>query len=115
MIKERKDIDNVETLVLAEDIFIPKNHHQAMHTGLSIYWAKVEKAESEGLKKKDTYELVDEINVSPVTKIMPGKWVYAIKVDSNGRIVRFKARLTARGDLVDAEELDFQDVVFSCR
>ena len=40
----------------------------------------------------------------------PGKWVYAIKVDSNGKVVRFKARLTARGDLVDAEELDFQDV-----
>ena len=33
-----------------------------------------------------------------------------LQVDSNGRVVRFKARLTARGDLVDAEELDFQDV-----
>ena len=88
--KDRKDIDNVETL-FAYDIFIPKNHHQAMHTGLSIYWAKAEKAESDGLKKKDTYELVDEINVPPGTKIIPGKWVYAITVDSNGKVIRFKA------------------------
>ena len=81
-----------------------------MHTGFAIQWTKAENSESEGLKKKETYELVDEINVSPGTRIIPGKWVYAIKVDSNGRIVRFKARLTARGDLVDAEELDFQNV-----
>ena len=73
-----------------------------MHTGFSIYWARAENFESEGLKKKDTYELVDEINVPPGTRIIPGKWVYAIKVDSNGRVVRFKARLTAFGDLVDA-------------
>ena len=53
---------------------------------------------------------MDEVNVPPGTKIIPGKWVYAIKVDSTAKVVRFKARLTARGDLVDAEELDFQDV-----
>jgi len=46
-----------------------------MHTGFAIQWVKAENSESEGLKKKETYELVDEIDVPPGTKIIPGKWV----------------------------------------
>jgi hypothetical protein len=109
LIRDRKDLDRVETLY-AEDIPIPKNHVQATKSSFHIHWTGAEKDEIGGLKKKDTFETVDEINVPPGTKIIPGKWVYAIKVDSTGKVVRFKARLTARGDLVDAEELDFQDV-----
>ena len=71
VIRDRKEVDNVES-IHAEDIFIPKNHHQAMHTGFSIYWTKAEKSETDGLKTKDTYELVDEINLPPGTKIIPG-------------------------------------------
>ena len=109
LIRDRKDVDNLET-IYAEDITIPKSHVQATKSAFVIQWTKAEESEITGLKRKDTYEIVDEINVPPGTKIIPGKWVYAIKVDSNGKVVRFKARLTARGDLVDAEELDFQDV-----
>ena len=109
LVRDRKDLDRVETLY-AEDITIPKNHVQAIKSAFTIQWTTAEKDEIGGLKKKDTFETVDEINVPPGTKIIPGKWVYAIKVDSTGKVVRFKARLTARGDLVDAEELDFQDV-----
>jgi hypothetical protein len=109
LIRDRRDVDNLET-IYAEDITIPKSHVQATKSTFVIHWTRAEESEISGLKKKDTFELVDEINVPPGTKIIPGKWVYAIKVDSNGKVVRFKARLTARGDLVDAEELDFQDV-----
>ena len=109
LIRDRQDVDNVES-IYAEDISIPKSHVQATKSAFVIHWTRAEESEISGLKKKDTYEIVDEINVPPGTKIIPGKWVYAIKVDSNGKVVRFKARLTARGDLVDAEELDFQDV-----
>jgi hypothetical protein len=109
LVRDRKDLDRVETLY-AEDITIPKNHVQATKSAFTVQWTHAEKDEVGGLKKKDTFETVDEINVPAGTKIIPGKWVYAIKVDSTGKVVRFKARLTARGDLVDAEELDFQDV-----
>ena len=80
-----------------------------MKSAFVIQWSKAEKSETEGLKKKDTFELVDEINVPAGFKIIPDNWVYVIKVDSTGKVVRFKARLTARGDLVEADELDFQD------
>ena len=97
LIRDRKDVDNLET-IYAEDITIPKSHVQATKSAFVIQWTKAEESEITGLKRKDTYEIVDEINVPPGTKIIPGKWVYAIKVDSNGKVVRFKARLTARGD-----------------
>jgi hypothetical protein len=108
LIRDRKDINNIES-IYAEDLSIPKTHVKAIKSAFSIQWAKAEKSENEGVKKKDTFEIVDKINVPPGCKIIPDKWIHAIKLDSTGRVVRFKARLTARGDLEDAEELDFQD------
>jgi hypothetical protein len=64
-------------------------------------------SENKGLKEKDCYDICD---LPEGETVIPFKWVYAVKVDSNGRIIRFKARLTARGDLVDVEELDFQEI-----
>ena len=84
--------------IYAEDITVPKSHVQATKSAFVIQWTKAEDAEITGLKRKDTFEIVDDINVPPGFKIIPGKWVYAIKVDSNGKVVRFKARLNARGD-----------------
>ena len=91
LIRDRKDVDNFES-IYAEDITIPKSHVQATKSTFVIHWTRAEESEISGLKKKDTYEIVDEINVPPGTKIIPGKWVYALKVDSNGKVVRFKAR-----------------------
>ena len=72
LIRDRKDLNRVETLY-AEDIPIPNNHVQATKSSFHIQWAKAEKDEVGGLKKKDTFETVDEINVPPGTKIIPGK------------------------------------------
>ena len=77
LIRDRRDVDNLET-IHAEDITIPKSHVQATKSTFVIHWTKAEESEISGLKKKDTFELVDEINVPPGTKIIPGKWVYAI-------------------------------------
>ena len=62
LIRDRKDLDRVETLY-AEDIPIPKNHVQATKSSFHIHWIGAEKDEIGGLKKKDTFETVDEINV----------------------------------------------------
>ena len=72
LIRDRKDLDRVETLY-AEDIPIPNNHVQATKSSFQIHWAKAEKDEVGGLKRKDAFETVDEINVPPGTKIIPGK------------------------------------------
>ena len=92
VIRDRKDIDNLEN-IYAEDISIPNTHPQAMKSAFSILWAKAEKSESDGLKRKETYELVDEISLPPGTKSYPEngstplKWIQmgescASKLDS---------------------------------
>ena len=109
MIKERGADENLDEFS-AEDVKVPKSHSQATHSALSFYWVKAEESELKGIKYKDCYEIIDIEDVPAGESIIPAKWVYAVKLNSNGKIVRFKARLTARGDLVDIEDLDFQDI-----
>ena len=78
LIRDRKDLDRVETLY-AEDIPIPTNHVQATKSSFHIQWSGAEKDEIGGLKKKDTFETVDEINVPPGTRIIPGKWIQLVR------------------------------------
>ena len=109
MIKERGADENLDEFS-AEDVKVPKSHSQATHSALSFYWVKAEESELKGIKLKDCYEIIDIEDVPAEETIIPAKWVYAVKLNSNGKIVRFKARLTARGDLVDIEDPDFQDI-----
>ena len=65
LIRDRTDVDNVES-IYAEDISIPKSHAQVTKSAFVIQWVKAEESEITGLKRKDTYEIVDEINVPPL-------------------------------------------------
>ena len=91
----------------AEDVHIPQSAEGAMRSTHAKFWKDAMDSENKGLKEKDCYDICD---LPEGETVIPFKWVYAVKVDSNGRIIRFKARLTARGDLVDVEELDFQEI-----
>lgn len=50
--------------------------------------------EMKSLRKNDTYELVD---LPKGRKALRNKWVYKIKRDSNGDLIKYKARLIAKG------------------
>ena len=50
--------------------------------------------EVNSLKDNNTYDLVKK---TKNMEIIPTKWVYTLKKDENGNVVRFKARLVARG------------------
>ena len=86
---------------------IPNSHPEAMKSTFAKFWADAEQSERKDLLEKECYEIVD---LPAGEKIIKFKWVYAVKGSSKGHVVRFKARLTARGDLVDIDDLDFDDV-----
>lgn len=46
----------------------------------------------EELKKNTTWQLVSDYNIELDDRLVSGKWVFKVKRDINGAIVRFKAR-----------------------
>ena len=57
-------------------------------------WIMAIQEEYESLMKNGTWELVE---LPPGKNLVTCKWVFKAKHDANGNIVRFKARLVARG------------------
>ena len=58
---------------------------------------KAANIEWEALFHKETWEIVDQDEA--IQQIMPLKWVFTYKTDSDGYLAKFKARLVVRGDL----------------
>jgi len=53
-------------------------------------------AELDGVRSKATWVLVDQPD-DKRTKILRSKWVYDLKIDNDGYVLRFKARIVAVG------------------
>src|ERR1051325_1315530 len=64
------------------------------------------KEELKSIKKNSTWELV---NLPKRKKEIRVKWVYKVKVNSKGEIVKHKARLVAKGFL-QREGIDYDEV-----
>jgi hypothetical protein len=62
-------------------------------------------AELKGLKDSGCYI---ETQLPPGKRAIFSKWVLAVKTDSFGQLLKFKARCTARGDMLRDDE--FEDV-----
>ena len=85
--------------------FIPKTYVQAIACEDSAFWIKAMEEELEGLKDAGCFE----IEVLPDgANAIPAKWVFTVKTDSLGRLVRYKARLVAGGHRQE-EGIDFNE------
>ena len=76
----------------------PRNRKEAQ---ASNYWPQYLDAESEEMvvhQENATWTLVPRHSVPKGAKILRTKWVYDDKKGQDGKIVRFKARLTAMGN-----------------
>ncbi|RDY14617.1 Copia protein, partial [Mucuna pruriens] len=68
-------------------------------------WLKAMKDEINSIEKNQTWELVDPPSNK---KLIPLKWVYKVKVNPRGEVVKNKARLVAKGFLQKAG-IDYGD------
>ena len=73
---------------------MPATLTEAMKTPWAHEWAAAVIEEWLSLVANDTWILVDH---QPWMKVLPCRWVLAIKTDERGRFQRFKARLVAGG------------------
>lgn len=68
-------------------------------------WRQAMKSEMESIEKNGTWELTE---LPPGHKVIGLKWIYKIKRDANGNIVKHKARLVAKG-YVQEKGVDFDE------
>jgi hypothetical protein len=85
----------------------PSSHVEAMRHEYVEKWQAAEKAEIESWKEMHVYS---ETPWLPEYNVIPLKWVYTYKLDLDDFIIKFKARLVARGDLAPIPN----DDVYAC-
>ena len=74
--------------------FEPANRKQMLETQYVNKWIEGEKEELAPIKKNDVWHKVPP----PLgTKVLPLKWIYKVKKDRMGTVVRNKCRLVAQG------------------
>nr|GAT59056.1 predicted protein [Mycena chlorophos] len=83
----------------------PRNLAEAKRSPDWPHWEKAIREELEMLEKNGTWELADAPHHA---NIVGNKWVFRIKRDAAGRVVRYKARLVAQG-FSQVEGVDYFD------
>jgi hypothetical protein len=84
----------VQLLPIRPNVAVPGNIHHALSGEDSSKWRQAAEAELNQLKKLDVWTAVEP---KKGTKVIGARWVFALKRNSDGHIVKFKACYVARG------------------
>ncbi|GFW21124.1 retrovirus-related Pol polyprotein from transposon TNT 1-94 [Trichonephila clavipes] len=87
--------DLSEQQALMVEVTIPNCYKQAIRSRDASKWHDAMDREINVMKERKVWDLVDHPDN---IKILENRWVYTIKYDENNKIVRYKARLVARGN-----------------
>ena len=90
---------------LTKNFIEPENFENAINSEQKDKWLEAMKTEIESLNETQTWDLVPR---EKGQNIIPGRWVYKIKHDSNGNIDKFKARYVAKG-FKQIEGIEYSD------
>ena len=69
-------------------------------------WMKAMQDEMSSLKKNNTYELVE---LPKGKKVLKNKWLFKLKRDDSGKLIKHKARLVVKG-FAQTKGLDFDEI-----
>ena len=72
----------------------PLTYRQAVESPNSMQWKQAMKREMSSLKDNNTWDLMD---LSRGQKVLKGKWVFKIKQDTHGAIMKYKAWWVVKG------------------
>ncbi len=85
---------------------VPNTIKDAMGTSEAEQWCGAIERENESLMKNDVFTVMERPKVCYALGL---KWVFALKKDAQGNIIRYKARCTALGNF-QREGLDYGEV-----
>ncbi|CAM9467817.1 unnamed protein product, partial [Phaeothamnion confervicola] len=75
----------------------PLTYLQAERSGNHSYWVTAMEAEYQALQANGTWRLVPKSEIPNGRRIVGSKWVYKTKLNPDGSVNKFKARLVAQG------------------
>ena len=84
---------------------VPKTFHDALESPHAEYWKAAMDDEMESMESNGVWELVD---APSDRKSVGGRWVYALKRDRDGQVLKFKARWVAKG-YSQREGIDYEE------
>jgi hypothetical protein len=103
---ERQKEHDEHALLMASEVKIPQTYEEAMSSQYAKEWREAMESEIASLKENGTYV----INEAPKgQRIIDTKWVYELKTDTQGKIIRFKARFVAKG-FMQRQGIDYHKV-----
>ncbi|KAG6623897.1 Integrase catalytic core protein [Phytophthora cinnamomi] len=82
----------------ASDIKIPKNYRQAIRSKQAMFWREAMDAEMAALKAKGVLRQIPRSGLPSGQQTIKTMWFFDVKTDHLGYIVRYRARIVARGD-----------------
>nr|KAE8934158.1 hypothetical protein PF009_g15856 [Phytophthora fragariae] len=94
--------------IRGSDVRIPKNRRAALRSKYCNLFCEAELEEMAALKARHVLEEIMYEDVPEGAKPIKTKWVYDTKTDSQGYVIRFKARLVALGNY-QRPGIDFHD------
>ncbi|KAE9351268.1 hypothetical protein PF008_g6020 [Phytophthora fragariae] len=94
--------------IRGSDVRIPKNRRAALRSKYCNFFCEAELDEMAALKARHVLEEIMYEDVPEGAKPIKTKWVYDTKTDSQGYVIRFKARLVALGNY-QRPGIDFHD------
>jgi Reverse transcriptase (RNA-dependent DNA polymerase) len=77
---------------------LPSRHREAMRSKYSEYWRMAQDDEFNSLLIKGVLQEISDVEMPDVAQAIRTMWIYALKTDHLGFVVRFKARLVALGN-----------------
>lgn len=75
----------------------PENYKEAMASKDAPKWIKAMEAEFNGCVAAKTWKVIPRTSLPSGTNILRVKWIYKMKTDESGVIVKYKARITPKG------------------
>jgi reverse transcriptase-like protein len=82
--------------IRSSNVNIPESHKEAMNSKFADQWLEAEKTQLAKIKAANALAIVP--HPPPGTSILPGKWVYDLKKDSDGYVLEFRARWVVCGN-----------------
>lgn len=87
------------------ELSLPQTYEEAMKSPLKDEWSGAIKEELSAHKENETWTAVKRSGQRTLTT----KWVFTIKKNENNEVIRYKARLCARG-FSQIKDIDYQEI-----